>query len=322
MYALQAGSRCVSSRPHQRLRGAFVRPVNAVRTLSVFQEVTSSLVSLHEISGLPWLALVPLITFGLRTAFTLPLSVWQRKRIVKQQELRKVVQATTPVVKLRLAASTQANSKSAKAFEEEEGNVATTLQKPSLSPDQITLLALKETRSRQKKMFGESKVQLWKNALLPLVQIPLWVSVSMGLRELTKQRLVDSNLTHANPLQNIDSLDYVSRISSLDLSLPLDGLPILAPLLLGTLALLNVEHNGRVMTTTTSETMGIKLAPNPSSKVSQSMQSILNVSRLSCIFFMGVSSQAPLLLSAYWISSQLYSLVQNLLLDWLWPYQR
>ncbi|CUS20306.1 LAQU0S01e03642g1_1 [Lachancea quebecensis] len=321
MYALHACRGSIYSGSRQRLGGAFVRPSSAVRNISVFQGVTTSLVYLHEVSGLPWLVLVPLVTIGLRTTFTLPLSIWQRKRIVKQQELRKVVQATTPVVKLRLAASTQAASKPAKASEE-SGNVPTTLQKPSLSPDQITLLALKETRNRQKKMFAESKVQLWKNALLPLIQIPLWVSVSMGLRELTKQRLIDSNLAHASPLKNIDSLDYVSRISSLDLSLPLDSLPMLAPLFLGTLALLNVEHNGRVMTTTTSETMGIKLAPNPSSKVSQSMQSILNVSRLSCIFFMGVSSQAPLLLSAYWISSQLYSLVQNYILNWLWPYQR
>lgn len=201
-------------------------------------------------------------------------------------------------------------------------SIAAQSQTKALSPEQITLLALKETRSRQKKLFAENNVSLWKNAILPLVQIPLWVSVSMGLRNLLEHRLIDSNLAPVSPLKNMDMLDSVSKISSLDLSLPLENLPMLVPLVLGTLALLNVEHNGRMMTITTSEASGIKLSPNPNSKVSQSMQSILNVSRLSCIFFMGVSTQAPLLLCAYWISSQLYSLVQNLFLDWLWPYQK
>ncbi|SCV05907.1 LANO_0H17810g1_1 [Lachancea nothofagi CBS 11611] len=285
------------------------------RSMAFFQSITDSFVTLHEVSALPWLVLIPLSSFGLRTLFTLPLSIWQRKRIVKQQELRKVVQAIPPVVKLRLAAATQQSQ----SRNRKDTNL---VQKPALTPDQITLLALKETRNRQKKLFAANNVALWKNAILPIVQIPLWVSVSMGLRNLAGQRLLDSNLPHVPPIQEFKTLDFLSQISSLDLSLPLDSLPMLAPLVLGTLALINVEHNGRMMTATTSEAMGIKQAPNPNSKVSQSMQSILNISRLSCIFFMGISSQAPLLLSVYWISSQLYSLLQNAFLNWLWPYQR
>ncbi|SCU92937.1 LAME_0F02080g1_1 [Lachancea meyersii CBS 8951] len=286
------------------------------RSMAVFSTVTDSLVSLHEMSSLPWLFLVPATTFGLRMIFTLPPSIWQRKRIIKQQELRKVVQATPPVVKLRLAAATQRQQ--AKLQTSSLG-----AQKPALTPEQITLLALKETRNRQKKLFAENNVPLWKNAILPLIQVPLWVSVSMGLRKLTEHRLIDTNLTPASSAFSGGHVDdLISQMATIDLSLPLDSLPMLAPLALGLLALMNVENNSRMMTTTATGAMGIKVAPSPNSMISQSTQSILNISRLSCIFFMGVATQAPLLLSAYWTSSQLFSLVQNAILDWLWPYQK
>lgn len=305
------------------------------RSISTFQTVADTFLSLHESTNLPWLILVPLSTFALRTVVTLPLSIWQRKRIVKQQELRKLVQAVPPVVKLRLAAATNAATKvligqsdsltssgSVSSAAKESAENAIKPRKHVLTPEQITLLSLKETRNRQKKLFAKYDVQMWKNMVLPLVQIPLWVTVSMGLRELTETKLVDTNLRSVSPLVDANTLDIMTWVSSLDLSLPVDLLPMMVPMALGTLAMINVEYNGRMMTTTTTSASGIETANNSGSKLSQSLKSILNVSRLSCIFLMGVSSQASVLLSLYWISSQLYSLLQNLVLDWLWPYQR
>ncbi|SCU84471.1 LAFA_0D10132g1_1 [Lachancea sp. 'fantastica'] len=287
------------------------------RSIAFFNNVSESLVLLHEFSGLPWVFLIPATTFGLRTIFTLPLSIWQRRRIVKQQELRKVIQATTPVVKLRLAAATQRQQ-----MAPQSGSTGLR-EKPPLTPEQITLLALKETRNRQKRLFAENKVQLWKNFILPLIQVPLWVSISMGLRNLTEHRLIDTYIPSGLPSwQGSNMHELLTQIGSLDLSVPLDSLPMLAPLCLGLLALTNVENNGRMMSTTATGALGIKVASSPNSKLSQSTQSILNISRLSCIFFMGVSTQAPLLLAIYWISSQLYSLIQNAFLDMLWPYQK
>ncbi|SCW01769.1 LAFE_0E06854g1_1 [Lachancea fermentati] len=303
------------------------------RNVGTFQGVADVFLRAHEISGIPWLILVPLSTLMLRSVFTLPLSIWQRKRIVKQQGLRKIIQAIPPVIKLRLAAATHGVAREAPTAgslptssgsaisQDEIGKIPVTRKPQVLTPDQITLLALKETRNRQKKLFAKYNVAMWKNAILPLVQIPLWVSVSMGLRKLTENRLVDSALS---PIANTDSLqlaNLLSGFSTLDLSLPLDSLPMLAPLALGILSLINVEHNAKMMAMTTISTVGVETA-KPNSKISQSLASILNISRLSCIFLMGISTQAPILLSLYWISSQLYSLIQNLFLDWLWPYQR
>ncbi|SCU78098.1 LAMI_0A03422g1_1 [Lachancea mirantina] len=285
---------------------------SGLRGFGSFQTVTDAFTAIHDFSGLPWLLVVPATTFALRTCLTLPLSIWQRKRLLQQRDLRKIVQAVTPVVKLRLA---QASTRNGRVNGGDSPQTA-------LTPDQITLLALKETRKRQKSLYKSHNVPMWKNAILPLVQIPLWVCVSMGIRNLTQKQLIDSNLTQSSPLQPANSLGFEARLGNLDLSMPLEDLPMLAPLVLGTFAMLNVEHSGRMMHTTALSVVGIETAANSTSRISQGLKSVLNVSRLSSIFLMGISSQASFLLTTYWISSQLYSLLQNMLLDWLWPYYR
>lgn len=298
----------------------FARPVvrlrhtTCKRNFSLFQNVTDTLITLHDVSSLPWIVVIPLTTISLRTCFTLPLSIWQRKRIVKQQELRKIVQATSPVTKLRLAAATNSPSRAVDEISSSGSVVKETQAKlQKLTPEQISLLSIKETRKRQKALFSKYHVQMWKNVLLPLVQIPLWVTVSMGLRNMTERRVLETN--HCDILQHWFP-------PTLDLSLPWDAMPMIAPMILGTISLMNVEYNGKMMTSTSTSLVGVETASKDYSKMSQAMQGILNLSRLSCVFMMGVSSQASMLLSLYWISSQLYSLIQNIFLNWLWPYQR
>lgn len=283
------------------------------RRISVFQGVSETLISIHNASSLPWVVLIPVGTILLRTVTTLPLSIWQRKRIVKQQELRKLVQAVPPVTKLRLAASTAENSITSSGSATSELLGGSTARSRTLTPEQITLLAVKETRKRQKRLFAKYNVQMWKNAILPLVQVPLWVTVSMGIRALTEKRLLETNTG--------ELLNSIVP-PTLDLTLPLDSLPMLIPLVLGSLALTNVEYNGKALTSTRASNAGIELATDEHSRAAQAMASILNLSRFGCIFMMGISFQAPLLLSLYWISSQLYSFTQNLILNWLWTYER
>ncbi|AET40653.1 membrane insertase COX18 Ecym_6272 [Eremothecium cymbalariae DBVPG len=293
------------------------------RQFSALQTVADSFAQLHDMSGVPWLVLVPISTFTLRSLVTLPLSIWQRRRIVKQQELKKVVQAVAPVVRLRLAAAvngaTPENITSAGSVVRPE-EITTTVE--SLKPEQIIMLSIKETRKRQKALFKKYGVQMWKNSVLPLVQVPLWVTLSMGIRQLTEQSLIDTHITGTHALAYLMEANVISTLGSLDLSLPLSEMPLLIPIVLGTLIMVNVEYNGKVMEATTNSLLGIETAKSSTSKSSRMFSSLLGISRLSSIFLMGVSSQAPILLSLYWISSQLYSLIQNKFLDWLWPYQR
>ena len=284
------------------------------RSFSLFQSVADTFLTVHEASHIPWIVLVPLTTMTLRTLVTLPFSIWQRRRILKQQELRKLVQPITPIIKLRLAAVTNKKSRNAARISSNGSFMPLQLQNAGvLTPEQITLLAVKETRKRQKKLFKKYNVPLWKNALLPMVQIPLWVTVSMGIRTLTETQLIESFYP---------SWFSALGFSSFDLSSPLVAMPLLAPILVGTLAVLNVELNGRLMFSSSLSSQGIKTISRNSTRVQEAMTSILNVSRLGCVVMLAMSSQAPFLLSLYWISSQLFSLVQNIILNWIYPYQR
>ena len=302
------------------LSPGFQSITNSPRTFSTFQTVADMFTTLHETSGISWLILIPTTTFALRTVFTLPLSIWQRKRIVKQQELRKVVQAMTPVIKLRLAAAkaTEIEGQAAAA----KGTSSLTkegspdlIQKETLkqlTPEQIVVVAAKETRKRQKTIFKQHHVQMWKNMLLPVVQIPLWCTVSMGIRKLTEWKIDGSSK------EWFDSF----RFHDIDLTGPLEVYPMIVPITLGVVSLLNIEYNGKMMLRRTTDVVGIDTYRDDNSRLTQGIKSVLNVSRIGSVFMMGVSSQASILLSLYWISSNLYSLLQNILLDFLWPYQK
>lgn len=269
---------------------------------SIFTSTISDLfTTVHEVSGIPWVVLVPLTTFTLRSICTLPLSILQRKRIVKQQELRKVSQSSIPIIKSRLAlvANNQQTS--------HEGT-----NNKGLTPDQIQILALKESRKRQKQLFKTYNVSMWKNVLLPLVQIPLWTTVSLSIRSLTSLEIERSTK------QWFESFSW----HEIDLTGPWIDHPVIIPVVLGAFSLLNVEYNGKMISRRNTDNIGLDVYRDDQSRMNQAMKSVLNISRIGCIFMMGVSSQSAILLSLYWISSQLYSLIQNVILDNLWPYQR
>ena len=63
---------------------------------------------------LPWWALIPLTTFTLRSVWTLPLAILQRKRIQKQSQLRPLVSAMNPILKLNLARRVQQAKRNSK----------------------------------------------------------------------------------------------------------------------------------------------------------------------------------------------------------------
>lgn len=285
------------------------------RKFSTFQTVADMFMTLHETSGIPWIILIPTTTFALRTIFTFPLSVFQRKRTVKQQELRKVVQSMTPVIKLRLAAAKIGESQTPSTIEASKEKVPDLLQKETikqLTQEQIIVVAAKETRRRQKALFQTYKVQVWKNVLLPVVQVPLWCTVSMGIRKLTEWKIEGSSHAWFESFRFLD----------IDLTGPLEIYPMVLPITLGIVSILNVEYNGNMMLRKTTDVVGIQTYQDDNSRLTQGIKSVLNVSRIGCVFMMGVSSQASILLSLYWISSNAYSLIQNILLDFLWPYQK
>lgn len=265
--------------------------------------LTNSVQSLHALSGLPWWAFIPLTTFSLRAVITLPLAVVQRKRIQKQSSLRPIVSATNPVLKLNLAKKVQ------KAQQEIEQNDNTTnpallLLKGSLSNmkyEEILLLAAKETRKRQKTLFKRHGVQIWKNITLPAIQIPLWVGMSVAMRNLSGWSTWDVMKNQAlDPTLYSEGILWFTDLTCAD---PMH----VFPLMLGVISLCNVEW--------TFKTIKLLLPSRRRAFRSSLTDAMANVSRMAVVFMMAISLHAPVSLVLYWFSSQLFSLLQNIVMD-------
>ncbi|CAK7903345.1 cytochrome c oxidase assembly protein Cox18p, mitochondrial [[Candida] anglica] len=279
----------------------------------VVNTLTESIQAVHTFTGIPWWALIPLTTFSLRAMWTLPLAVMQRKRIQKQNEFRPVVSAMFPVMKLKLAQKVQAAKQRAASLASKPVSTDSIelsvleSQSPiaSMKYEEIVLLATKERRKRQKALFKKHNIQLWKNFILPAFQIPLWVCMSLTMRNLSGWSTWDSTSnTPLDPLLREEGLLWFTDLTHFD------SLHII-PVVLGVISLCNVEWTFKTL----------ELLKTSRSRVLRPtmMDSIANISRMSVVFMMAISMNAPVALTLYWLSSQLFSLVQNIFLDLNFP---
>lgn len=287
----------------------------SVEPAFIVSSLTEGLQLAHTYTGIPWWALIPLTTFTLRSVWTLPLAVLQRFRVQKQNELRPIVAATNPVLKLNLGKKVQqARAKADKSAASIATNASPSMEDvaPIQSPlasmkyEEILLLASKETRKRQKALFKKNNVQLWKNFILPAFQIPLWVCMSFTMRNLSGWTSWDSLANKPlDPALYTEGLLWFTDLTSLD------SLHVF-PLGLGIIALCNVEWTFKTFELLRPSTRKRAFRPTL-------MDSVGNVSRMSVVFLMAVSLNAPMALVLYWFSSQVFSLVQNVVLDVLAP---
>lgn len=236
-------------------------------------------------------------TVTFRSLCTLPLAILQRRRTQKQASLRPIVQALGPVLRLKLAQrATEARAKEAQNLTKEAQMIKG--QASTLNYEQIMLLSSKERRRRQKALFKEHGCQMWKNFILPVVQIPLWLMMSGSIRDLTGWSDISSQ-----PLDQSLTTEGFLWVTDLTMSDPFSLLPIV----LGTLALTNVEWNAKTYALQDIHVRrSLRVTP---------LDSVLNLSRLGTVFLMAIATQAPVGLVEYWICSNAFSLVQNMVLD-------
>lgn len=307
MLRFREASRCFG---HQRLSAELAGSLRGLRSFRrnfsfdpsvVVHELTESLQAVHTFTGLPWWTLIPITTFGLRSVWTFPLAVLQRLRIQKQNELRPIVAATGPVLRLNLA------RKALKAAASEPKSVASMVSPlRKMKYEEIMVLSTKETRKRQKKLFRDHGVQLYKNLFLPAAQIPLWVCMSLTFRNLSGWSTWDSLAN--KPLDASLYHEGILWFTDLTTSDPLH----IFPLAVGIVALVNVEW--------TFKTFNLMRAGSRRSNLRPTLtDSMANVSRMAVVFLMAISLHAPTALTLYWLSSQVFSLVQNVFLDLFLP---
>ncbi|CAK9441576.1 uncharacterized protein LODBEIA_P54440 [Lodderomyces beijingensis] len=272
---------------------------------AIITTFTHSFQSIHEVTHLPWWALIPITTFALRSAWTLPLALIQRQRIQRQSELKPIVSAMGPVLRMNLAKKAQ----EAKHMQEQPTTspsvVATQSPLANMTYEQILLLSAKEVRKRQKQLFQKHGVQIWKNFMLPAAQIPLWIIMSLTMRDLSGWSSWDN--IHNKPLDPSLSTEGILWFQDLTVA---DSLHVF-PVILGVVSLCNVEWTFKTLEMARL-TQRLKFRPTLTDAVA-------NFSRLSIVFMMAISVHAPAALTLYWLSSQFYSLVQNVVLDSKFP---
>lgn len=269
--------------------------------MAVVDTLTESLQQLHVYSGLPWWACIPLATFGLRAVWTLPLAVVQRLRIQKQNRLRPIIAASSPILRLNLAKKA---SKAAKESSSSVLSIVSPLKK--MRYEEIMVLSAKEVRKRQKKLFKAHGLQLYKNFFLPAAQIPLWVCMSLTFRNLSGWQTWDAVLNKAlDPTLYTEGMLWFQDLTTADPN-------HIFPLAVGIVALVNAEWTFR-----TFELM--KVTARKRVVRTTIMDSLANVSRMAVVFLMAISLHAPTALTFYWLSSQVFSLLQNVFLDLMIP---
>lgn len=296
---------CPGSTPKVFKRNFSVDPLMVVTTL------TESFQAAHTYTGIPWWLLIPISTFTLRTIWTLPLSILQRKRLQKQSEYKAVVSGTNPILKLNLGKKAQqAKIQSDKEMNDSrttDDTKAINLQSPlaNMKYEQIVLLAAKETRNRQKALFKKHNIQIWKNFILPTFQIPLWVAMSVTMRNLCGWLSWDSLANKPlDPSLYNEGLLWFSDLANFDHW-------HITPVVLGIVSLCNVEW--------TFKTLELLRLTQRNTLRPTLTDAVANISRMSVVFMMAISMNAPVGLTLYWISSQIYSLIQNIMLDLVYP---
>ena len=272
---------------------------------AIVNTFTHAFETLHEASGLPWWALIPITTFALRSVWTLPLAVIQRKRIQKQSTLKPIVSALSPILKMNLAKRVQKAKTLQQAPSTDESVKAAQAPLANMSYEQILLLSTKETRKRQKELFKKHNVQIWKNFILPTFQIPLWIIMSLTMRDLSGWSSWDNLHNKAlDPSLYVEGCLWFQDLAVAD---PMHIFPVI----LGVISLCNVEWTFRTLELSRL-TQRLKYRPNLTDAVG-------NFARMSIVFMMAISIHAPAALVLYWISSQFFSLIQNMVLDVKFP---
>lgn len=309
LYLARTGSRTLPWRPSVHKAVPFTQSRNiSFDPLVVVSTMTALLEAAHAYTGIPWWALIPLATFTLRAVGTMPLAVLQRRRIRKQSELRPIVSAMSPVLKLNLAKKVnKAKGEAASAAKSVAPGETYTPSNPlvNIKYEEMVVLTTKEVRKRQKKLFKENGVPVWKNFILPLVQVPLWVVMSLTMRDLLGWSTWFSAVN--KPLDQLLYSEGILWFQDLAVQDPYHVFPIV----LGITALANVEWLFKTLQLarhSQRQKMRITVADATG-----------NVSRMSIVFMMAISLHAPVALCLYWLLSQVFSLIQNVVLDILMP---
>jgi inner membrane protein COX18 len=143
---------------------AIMTAVSETTTLPAILAMNESIFYQIHNAGLPWWATIVTSTLLLRSSMTLPIAIYQQRAMGKMINLAPMVQSWAETLKVQVAKESQQQGWPYAKYQQE-------LQK--------------QYRKKVKSIYAHHGCARWKILLLPWVQIPLFVSMSLTLRHMT-----------------------------------------------------------------------------------------------------------------------------------------
>ncbi|XP_026573085.1 cytochrome c oxidase assembly protein COX18, mitochondrial isoform X2 [Pseudonaja textilis] len=230
--------------------------------------VESGLIALQAASGLPWWSTVLAATAILRTGLTLPLSVLQKRVVSRLEKLHPEIEYLAKQLRYEVSVS-------AKQY--------------GWSEKEARACYRRNIKRIVSELYIRDNCHPFKTTLIIWVQIPVWVFISIALRNLSIGRGDSEGLLIQQQFSTGGILWFK------DLTLP-DSTWIL-PITLGLLNLLIVE----IFSLRTTET-------------SRFWKYATNFFRALSVLMIPIASNVPSILALYWVSSSFIGLSHSLLL--------
>ncbi|KAI1319932.1 Cytochrome c oxidase assembly protein cox18, mitochondrial [Mortierella claussenii] len=225
--------------------------------------------SIHA-SGLPWWATIFCATFLLRTAITTPVAIYQQRAVGRMMALTPVLQAWLQTLKTSVGVDHKLRGYDYATFNS----------------------AIQEAyRAKVKELYSAHRCNPRVSFLLPWVQIPLFITMSLTIRGMAGYPLPflgESSL----PLEPGFAEGGTLWFTDLSASDP----TWIMPIAIGAVNLLNVELNGLMMSKTPTRNQVI----------------FRYLFRSLAISMIPIAHEAPMAICLYWLSSGSYSVMQNI----------
>ncbi|KAG0214492.1 Cytochrome c oxidase assembly protein cox18, mitochondrial [Mortierella sp. GBA30] len=238
--------------------------------------VNSILASTHYVlegihsAGLPWWATIFCATFLLRTAITTPVAIYQQRAVGRMMALTPVLQAWLETLKTSIGVDHKLKGRDYASFNSEIRNAY---------------------RAKAQELYATNRCNPRVSFLLPWVQIPLFITMSLTIRGMAGYPLPflgDSSIPIEPGFVDGGAMWFTDLAAS-------DPTWIM-PLAIGATNLLNVELNGLMMSKTPTRNQRI----------------FRNIFRALAITMIPIAHEAPMAICLYWLSSGSYSVLQNI----------
>eukprot|EP00730_Choanoeca_flexa_P017191 TRINITY_DN8245_c0_g1_i1.p1 TRINITY_DN8245_c0_g1~~TRINITY_DN8245_c0_g1_i1.p1 ORF type:complete len:359 (+),score=42.00 TRINITY_DN8245_c0_g1_i1:58-1077(+) len=231
---------------------------------SLVDTVEDVIVTAQLATGCPsWLTVVG-ITLGFRAIATLPVTLYQQHKSAKLELLAPRIRAWGTAIAQR--------------------NIASAKPK-GLADEDVQALINRELTAKREELIASEGCQRWKFFLPAIVQLPVWVSISLALR-----RAEDAASSMHTAIQaNDPSWLWMTDMTQPDI--------FVFPILLGACNILSLELGG----------VG---RPPPSA----TQRNLTQAFRYIGVIMVPIAANVPAILSWYWSCSSMLALGQSLLL--------